>query len=91
MFVFLALLLGAKLAGFWGVFLAVPVAGIVNTFARYAYEVARGRRDRTQARTLIAEREAAAAAAAADARDATAESRRGTRSGRGTDLAARHE
>jgi predicted PurR-regulated permease PerM len=91
MFVFLALLLGAKLAGFWGVFLAVPVAGIVNTFARYAYEVARGRRDRTQARTLIAEREAAAAAAAADARDATAESRRGTRSGRGTDLAPKHE
>src|SRR6185295_19152333 len=32
MFVFLALLLGAQLAGFWGVFLAVPVAGIVNTF-----------------------------------------------------------
>ena len=43
MFVFLALLLGAKLAGFWGVFLAVPVAGIINIFARYAYEVARGR------------------------------------------------
>ncbi len=91
MFVFLALLLGAKLAGFWGVFVAVPVAGIVNTFARYAYEVARGRRDRTQARTLIAEREAAAAAAAADARDATADSRRGTRSGRGTDLAPKRE
>jgi predicted PurR-regulated permease PerM len=91
MFVFLALLLGAKLAGFCGVFLAVPVAGIVNTFARYAYEVARGRRDRTQARTLIAEREAAAAAAAADARDATADLRRGTRSGRGTDLAPKRE
>jgi len=91
MFVFLALLLGAKLAGFWGVFLAVPVAGIINTFARYAYEVARGRRDRTQARTLIAEREAAAAAAAADARDATADLRRGTRSGRGTDLAPKRE
>src|SRR6266508_4326313 len=91
MFVFLALLLGAKLAGFWGVFLAVPVAGIINTFARYAYEVARGRRDRTQARTLIAERDAAAAAAAADARDATADLRRGTRSGRGTDLAPKRE
>jgi len=91
MFVFLALLLGAKLAGFWGVFLAVPVAGIVNTFARYGYEVARGRRDRTQARTLIAEREAAAAAAHAEARDATADTRRGARSGRGTDLAPKRE
>jgi hypothetical protein len=89
-FVFLALLLGAKLAGFWGVFLAVPVAGIINTFARYGYEVARGRRDRTQARTLIAERDAAAAAAAAEARDAVAEARRGARA-RGTDLAAKRE
>jgi predicted PurR-regulated permease PerM len=90
-FIFLALLLGAKLAGFWGVFLAVPVAGVINTFARYGYEVARGRRDRTQARTLIAERDAAAAAAAAEARDATAEARRGTRGARRTDLAPKRE
>jgi predicted PurR-regulated permease PerM len=89
MFVFLALLLGAKLAGFWGVFLAVPVAGIINIFARYAYEVARGRRDRTQARTLLAERAAAAAAAQAEARDAIADTRRAR--GRGTDLAPKRE
>ncbi len=89
-FVFLAILLGARLAGFWGVVLAMPIAGIVNTFARYAYEVARGRRARTEARTLIAEREAAKAAAAAEARDAT-ETRRGTRGARGTDLAPRRE
>jgi predicted PurR-regulated permease PerM len=88
MFVFLALLLGAKLAGFWGVFLAVPVAGIINIFARYGYEVARGRRDRTQARTLLAEREAATAAAQAEARDAIADTRR---SGRGTGLAPKRE
>jgi predicted PurR-regulated permease PerM len=90
MFVFLALLLGAKLAGFWGVFLAVPVAGIINIFARYLYEVARGRRDRTQARTLLAERAAAAAAAQAEARDAIADTRR-ARGGRGTDLAPKRE
>jgi len=90
-FVFLALLLGAKLAGFWGVLLAVPVAGIVNTFARYAYEVARGSRARTEARTLIAEREAASAAAAAEARDASAETRRAARGARGTDLAPKRE
>ena len=60
-FVFLALLLGAKLAGFWGVFLAVPVAGIINTFLRYTYELAAGRRTRVQASTLIEDREARAA------------------------------
>jgi hypothetical protein len=43
------------------------------------------------ARTLIAEREAAAAAAQAEARDAMAETRRGTRSGRGTGLAPKRE
>jgi len=59
LFVFLALLLGARLAGFWGVLLAMPVAGIANTFARYVYEVARGRRMRTEAH-LIAEVETAA-------------------------------
>ena len=59
LFVFLAILLGARLAGFWGVLLAMPVAGIGNTFARYIYEVARGRRMRTEAH-LIPEEEAAA-------------------------------
>ena len=86
-FVFLALLLGSRIAGFWGVFLAVPVAGIVNTFVRYAYEVARGRRVRTQASTLIEEREAAAAAAAAGARDATEEAREAARAARESRLA----
>lgn len=90
-FVFLAILLGARLAGFWGVVLAMPIAGIVNTFARYAYEVARGRRARTEAKTLIAEREAASAAAAAEARDAIAETRRAARGARRTDLAPRNE
>ena len=60
-FIFLALLLGAKLAGFWGVFLAVPVAGIANIFLRYSYELAAGRRTRVQAATLIEDREARAA------------------------------
>ncbi len=49
LFVFLAILVGARLAGFWGVLLAMPVAGIGNTFARYFYDVARGRRMRTEA------------------------------------------
>jgi predicted PurR-regulated permease PerM len=49
LFVFLAILMGAKIAGFWGVLLAMPVAGIANSFARYAYQVARGRRQRTEA------------------------------------------
>jgi predicted PurR-regulated permease PerM len=60
-FIFLALLLGAKLAGFWGVFLAVPVAGIANIFLRYSYELAAGRRTRVQASKLIEDREARAA------------------------------
>jgi predicted PurR-regulated permease PerM len=55
LFVFLAILLGARIAGFWGVLLAMPVAGIANSFARYAYQVARGRRVRTEAH-LIGER-----------------------------------
>jgi len=57
-FVFLALLLGAKLAGFWGVFLALPVAGILSTFAQYYFELVVGRRTRVQAATLIDDREA---------------------------------
>lgn len=52
LFVFFALLLGAKLAGFWGVLLAVPVAGILNSFARYAYQVSVGRRARTEAHLI---------------------------------------
>lgn len=47
--VFFALLLGAKLAGFWGVILAMPVAGIANSCVGYVYQVARGRRARTEA------------------------------------------
>jgi predicted PurR-regulated permease PerM len=60
-FVFLALLLGAKLAGFWGVLLALPVAGILSTFAQYYFELVVGRRTRVQAATLIDDREARAA------------------------------
>ena len=39
-FVFFALLLGAKVAGFWGVVLAVPIAGILNSVLAYLYDVA---------------------------------------------------
>jgi len=88
-FVFLALLLGSRIAGFWGVFLAVPVAGVINTFVRYAYELAKGRRVRTQAASLMDERRAAAAAAAADARDAEAEAREAARVAREAKLTAR--
>ncbi|HLQ04379.1 MAG TPA: AI-2E family transporter [Verrucomicrobiae bacterium] len=38
-FVFFSLLLGAKVAGFWGVVLAMPVAGILNTLLQYGYEI----------------------------------------------------
>ncbi len=37
-FVFFSLLLGAKVAGFWGVVLAMPVAGILNAVLGYAYD-----------------------------------------------------
>ena len=40
LFVFLSLLIGAKVAGFWGVVLAMPVAGILNTLLQYAWDVA---------------------------------------------------
>jgi predicted PurR-regulated permease PerM len=43
LFVFFALLLGARLAGFWGVVLAMPLAGIVNTFVHYFWDVTIGR------------------------------------------------
>ncbi len=72
-FVFLALLLGSRIAGFWGVLLAMPIAGIIATFVRYAYELAKGRRDRTEASTLIEDQEAAAAEAAEDAKREAAE------------------
>jgi len=88
-FVFLALLLGSRIAGFWGVLLAMPVAGIINTFVRYVFEVAQGRRGRTEASTLIEESDAAAAAAAADLRDAEAEAREALRLARETRLGAR--
>jgi predicted PurR-regulated permease PerM len=88
-FVFLALLLGSRIAGFWGVFLAMPFAGVVNTFVRYAYQVAQGRRARTEASTLIEESEAATAAAAADLRDAEAEAREAQRLARKARLVSR--
>ena len=52
-FVFLALLLGSKIAGFWGVLLGVPIAGVVNTFIRYSVEVGSGRRQRSEAAALM--------------------------------------
>jgi predicted PurR-regulated permease PerM len=58
LFVFFALLIGARLAGFWGVLLAMPLAGIANTFARYVYQVTQGRRTRAEADQLIIDREA---------------------------------
>src|SRR6267143_132085 len=88
-FVFLALLLGSRIAGFWGVFLAVPVAGIFNTFLRYGFHVAQGRRAPTEAPTHIKESDAAAAAAAADLRDADAEAREAQRTARKARLATR--
>jgi predicted PurR-regulated permease PerM len=88
-FVFLALLIGSRIAGFWGVFLAMPVAGVINTFVRYGFQVAQGRRARTEASTLIEETDAAAAAGAADRRDADAEAREASRVAREARLASR--
>ncbi|MBM4420659.1 MAG: AI-2E family transporter [Chloroflexi bacterium] len=51
--IFAALLVGSRAGGFWGVFLALPIAGIAAVFMRYGYEVARGRRTRTEAVHLI--------------------------------------
>ena len=67
-FVFLALLLGSRIGGFWGVLLAMPIAGIIATFVRYGYELAKGRRAKTQAATLIEDHEAAAAVASEEAK-----------------------
>ena len=72
-FVFLALLLGSRIAGFWGVLLAMPIAGIIATFVRYGYELAIGRRERTEAATFIEDREHAAADAAEEAKQEAAE------------------
>lgn len=47
LFVFLALLMGARVAGFWGVVLAMPVAGVLNTIGRYIWDLAIGRPDDT--------------------------------------------
>lgn len=88
-FVFLALLLGSRIAGFWGVVLAMPVAGVINTFVRYGFQVAQGRRARTEASTLMDEADAASAAAAADHRDAEAETREALRLARQARLDAR--
>jgi predicted PurR-regulated permease PerM len=88
-FVFLALLLGSRIAGFWGVVLAMPVAGVINTFVRYGFQVAQGRRARTEASTLMDEADAASAAAAADLRDAEAETREAVRLARQARLGAR--
>lgn len=62
-FVFFALLIGARIAGFWGVLLAMPLAGIANTFARYVYQVTQGRRTRAQADRVILDRDETLAAA----------------------------
>lgn len=51
--VFLALLIGSRIAGFWGVLLGVPVAGVINTFLRYSIEVGSGRRQRSEAAALM--------------------------------------
>ena len=52
-FVFFSLLIGAKVAGFWGVVLAMPVAGILNTLLQYAWDVARGATPTDDAEPLV--------------------------------------
>ena len=37
--VFAALLLGVKVAGFWGAIFAVPLAGVISTMAVHLYEI----------------------------------------------------
>lgn len=53
LFVFFALLLGARVAGFWGVVLAMPIAGILNVFARYAWDITIGRPEADPAEPLV--------------------------------------
>lgn len=73
LFVFLALLLGQRIAGFWGILLAMPIAGILATFGRYGYELAAGFRRRTEAGALIEDQAAKAVEAGEGAkRDAEA-------------------
>jgi predicted PurR-regulated permease PerM len=55
LFVFFALLLGAQIAGFWGLFLALPIAGILNVFFQYFVALAHRRRERIQAASMIIE------------------------------------
>ncbi len=45
LFVFLALLMGARVAGFWGVVLAMPIAGVLNTVGRYLWDLTIGEPD----------------------------------------------
>ncbi|MEK7863543.1 MAG: AI-2E family transporter [Chloroflexota bacterium] len=45
LFVFLALLMGARVAGFWGVVLAMPIAGVLNTVGRYVWDLTIGEPD----------------------------------------------
>ncbi len=60
LFVFAALLLGARVAGLWGVFLALPIAGVLNIFARYLLELAQGQLTRAEASSMLTEPEATA-------------------------------
>jgi len=53
LFVFGALLLGSRIGGFWGVLLAMPIAGIIGTFVRYGLEVTQGHRRRTDAAAIM--------------------------------------
>jgi len=53
LFIFGALLLGSRIAGFWGVLLAMPIAGIIGTFVRYGLEVTQGHRRRTDAAAIM--------------------------------------
>ena len=53
-FVFFSLLLGAKVAGFWGVVLAMPVAGILNALLEYAYGAFAGRANDDEERLVEA-------------------------------------
>ena len=53
-FVFFSLLLGAKVAGFWGVVLAMPVAGMLNALLEYVYGALAGRRREDEERLVEA-------------------------------------
>jgi predicted PurR-regulated permease PerM len=51
--VFAALLIGARVGGLWGVFLALPIAGILNILTQYVTELAQGRRTRGEAAQML--------------------------------------